>query len=233
MNNTLLKLKIEQRLNKLSSQDYSNIKPWMIIEAFNKAQSEWIRRNLHGNNLYKEGDEQSVRRIDDLQILLTSVFLTFTQNSIYTIGQIPANYMQFKRLDVEAKKDCCKDLRNMRSFMIEEAMVNQYINNENSKPSFEWGETFFTMMGNEIHIYHNNDFIVNKASLIYYRFPRKIEIAGVLNPETGILSTVDVTSELKDDLLELIVDDAASILAGDMESFNQYQRESQNSDKNN
>lgn len=233
MNNTLLKLKIEQRLNKLSSQDYSNIKPWMIIEAFNKAQSEWIRRNLHGNNLYKEGDEQSVRRIDDLQILLTSVFLTFTQNSIYTIGTIPADYMQFKRLDVTAKKDCCKDVRNMRSYLVEEAMVNQYLNNENSKPSFEWGETFFTMMGNEIHIYHNKDFDVLKASLIYYRFPRKIEIAGVLNPETGIVSTVDVTSELKDDLLELIVDDAASILAGDMESFNQYQRESQNSDKNN
>lgn len=233
MNNTLLRLKIEQRLNKLSSQDYTNIKPWMVIEAFNKAQIEWIRRNLHGNNLFKEGDEQSVRRIDDLQILLTSAFIPTTDNNFYVIGALPPNYLSFKRLDVEAKKDCCKDVRNMRSYLIEEAMVNQYLNNENSKPSFEWGETFFTMIGNTIHIYHNKDFNVNKVNLVYYRFPRKIEIAGVQNPETGTVSTVDVESELKDDLLELIVDDAAAILAADIESFNQYQRETQNAERNN
>jgi hypothetical protein len=233
MNNTLLKLKIEQRLNKISSQDYSNIKPWMVIEAFNKAQIEWIRRNLHGNNLFKEGDEQSVRRIDDLQILLTSAFIPTTNNNFYVIAPMPSNYLAFKRLDVEAKKDCCKDVRNMRSNLIEEAMVNQYLNNENSKPSFEWGETFFTMIGNNLHIYHNKDFDVNKVNLVYYRFPRKIEIAGVENPENGQISPINVESELKDDLLELIVDDAAAILAADIESFNQYQRETQNAERNN
>jgi len=57
MNNATLQLKLKQRLNKLDSQDYDNIEPWQMIEAFNKAQLEWCRRNLHGNNPYKEGDE--------------------------------------------------------------------------------------------------------------------------------------------------------------------------------
>ena len=47
MNNQILQLKIKQRLNKLDSNDYDNIEHWQIIEAFNKAQIQWVRRNLH------------------------------------------------------------------------------------------------------------------------------------------------------------------------------------------
>ncbi len=51
MTNAALQLKIKQRLNKLASNDYDNIECWQIVEAFNKAQVEWVRRQLHGNNL--------------------------------------------------------------------------------------------------------------------------------------------------------------------------------------
>ena len=71
MNNSTLRLKVMQRLNKLASNDYDNIECWQIVEAFNKAQVEWTRRQLHGANAAKEGDEQSTRRKDDLQVLLS------------------------------------------------------------------------------------------------------------------------------------------------------------------
>ena len=71
MNNTTLQVKIKQRINKIDSQDYDNIKSWELAEAFNKAQLEWCRRQLAGTNIRKEGDEMSKRRIDDLSILLT------------------------------------------------------------------------------------------------------------------------------------------------------------------
>ena len=70
MNNNLVVLKVNQRLNKLASGDFDNIQPWMTVEAFNKGVVSWCRRNLHGLNAKQEGDEQSKRRIDDLQILL-------------------------------------------------------------------------------------------------------------------------------------------------------------------
>jgi hypothetical protein len=233
MNNTLLRIKIEQRLNKLSTQDYSNIKPWMVIEAFNKAQVEWVRRNLHGGNQYKEGDEQSVRRVDDLQILLTPHSFVLTAGKVFTEAPIPTDYLQYKRITIHAKRDCCKEVRRMRTYLVEEAMVDTYLEDFNSKPSFEWGETFATLIGNTARLYHNDDFIVSKAQLTYYRFPQDIQILGVVNPNTGIASTVEIESELKDDLVEVIVDDAAAILAGDIESFNQYTRENQNAEKNN
>ena len=83
MNNQILQLKIKQRLNKLDSNDYDNIEPWQIIEAFNKAQMQWVRRNLHGFNRNQEGDEGSKRRIDDIQILLVDQVLTGTTRALF------------------------------------------------------------------------------------------------------------------------------------------------------
>ena len=70
MNNSTLQIKFKQRLNKLDSMDYDNIECWQIAEAFNKAQLEWARRQLHGHNGMKELPEQSITAIDDLQVLL-------------------------------------------------------------------------------------------------------------------------------------------------------------------
>ena len=69
MDNLTIIIKTEERLNKLSSNDYDNIEKWKIIESFNKGMSDWCRRQLHGTNSHQTGDEQSKRRIDDLQVL--------------------------------------------------------------------------------------------------------------------------------------------------------------------
>ena len=65
MLNETIVYKVTQRLNKIASMDYDNIEKWQIVEAFNKAQVDWCRRQIHGMNQFKEGDEQSTRRIDD------------------------------------------------------------------------------------------------------------------------------------------------------------------------
>ena len=75
MNNNTLLIKLKQRLNKLDSQDYDNIECWQFIEAFNKAQIEWCRRNLHGGNMYKEGDELSKRRMEHQQIHILNLII--------------------------------------------------------------------------------------------------------------------------------------------------------------
>jgi len=107
MLNSTIVIKMKQRLNKLDSQDYDNIECWQVVESFNKAQVEWSRRQLHGINLTKEGDEQSTRRKDDMQILLTTVPLSLTNKEYYYFGNIPANYLQWKRVDAYANKGCC------------------------------------------------------------------------------------------------------------------------------
>ena len=85
---------MKQRLNKLDSNDYDNIECWQIVESFNKGQVEWARRQLHGINQVKEGDEESTRRKDDLQILLITETLPTVDKEYYFRGTIPDDYLQ-------------------------------------------------------------------------------------------------------------------------------------------
>ena len=54
-----------------------------------------------------------------------------------------------------------------------------------------------------------------------------MQFAGCTNITTGALYTVDQECEFNDDVAEVIVDNAVMILAGDIESVTQYQREQQ------
>ena len=234
MNNQILRLKLKQRLNKLSSNDYDNIENWQIIEAFNKAQVEWVRRMLHGNNLYKEGDELSKRRIDDLQILLTELKLVGTSNGKYfeTTNFPPTGYLEYKRLSTNAYSECCQDPRSMTVYLVEEANISLYLRDPLKRPDFDWSETIATLINNKVRIYVR-DFNLSDPVLTYYREPVKIQFNGVLNPYTGLISSADVTCEFKDDITEVILDDTAAIIAGDIENFSQMQREQQSAERNN
>lgn len=232
MTNKLLRIKIQQRLNKLASYDYDNIECWQIQEAFNKAQVEWVRRQLSGTNMRREGDEQSTRRIDDLQILLTSLELNGTNKTEYFESSIlPDNYLQFKRVSAIAKDNCC-DKRKMTVFLAEEGDVDLLLKDELKKPDFDWAETFCTISGNKIKVYRTEDFKISATNLTYYRKPVSIQFEDCINLDKEVV-TAEVQCEFKDDIVELIIDDAASILAGDIESMNQFNRNAQNAEKNN
>ena len=232
MQNSTITVKIKQRLNKLDSQDYDNLECWQIVEAFNKAQVEWARRQLHGINLVKEGDEQSTRRKDDLQVLLNTFDLITVDKSYYYRAPLPVDYLQWKRVDVYAKKECCEK-RRMTVYLAEEGNLNQLLRDKSKQPSFDWAETFVTLIGNTVHIYTNNEFDIQEADLVYYRQPIKIQIQGCVDPYTGVQSLVNVPCEFKDDIIELIIDEAVSILAGDIESGNQFSRGTETAERNN
>jgi hypothetical protein len=232
MLNSVLTIKIKQRLNKLDSNDYDNIECWQVVEAFNKAQVEWTRRQLHGINAVKEGDEESTRRKDDLQVLLNTQTLPVTNQQIFYTGTVPSDYLQWKRVDVYASNDCC-DNRRMTIYLAEEGNVNLLLRDKGKQPSFEWAETFATLKNNQVNIYTNNDFAIQSAALTYYRQPVKIQIQGCVDPYTGVQSTTDIQCEFKDDIIEVIIDEAVSILAGDIESGNQFSRGSETAERNN
>ena len=232
MLNSVITIKIKQRLNKLDSQDYDNIECWQVVEAFNKAQVEWVRRQLHGINVVKEGDEQTTRRKDDLQILLQTYPLNIADKEYYYEGLLPDNYLQWKRVDVFAKKGCC-DKRPMMVYLAEEANLRELLRDKSKQPSFEWGETFATLKGGNVNVYTNDEFDIEAADLIYYRQPIKIQILNCVDPYTNVQSTQEVECEFKDDIIEVLIDEAVSILAGDIESINQFSRGTETAERNN
>lgn len=235
MNNSTIQIKFKQRLNKISSNDFDNIECWQIVESFNKAQIEWTRRQIRGTNMYQDGDEQSRRRVDDLQILLVDSKLEISKKNLFYESELilPEDYLEYKRIDINGKNECCENKLPFIVYLAEEANRNQLLRDEHKKPSFEWGETFCTLIDNKVRIYTNNEFDLFDARLTYYRLPQYIELQGCIDPYQGVGSAVDIECEFKDDIIELIIDEAVSILAGDIESGNQFQRGSDTAERNN
>lgn len=231
MNNNLLQIKIKERLNKLASLDYDNFECWQIQEAANKAQLEWTRRQLYGMNIRKEGDEQSSGLIDDLQRLMKHDNLPVVDKGIYYTSDIPADYLHYVRTDVFGKQECCPE-RRFTVYEVEEANISIILNNKDKQPSFEWAETVSTRIDNKLRIYTNNEFDITQCHLIYFRKPREIQFNGCVNISTGQTFTADQECEFNDDVAEIIADNTAMILAGDIESITQYQREQQNVQSN-
>lgn len=233
MTNNEIQIKLKQRLNKVSSVDYDNLMCTDISEAFNKAQRNWIRRQLSGNNLSKTGVEQTTRRIDDLQILLKSEKLSWiARDKFYESCDIPEDFMEFARLTVTASTECCKD-QDITLRLNAETDISEILVDDLKKPNFNWRESVTTFFGNKMRVYTNNEFTICEGYIHYWRQPTDIQILDCYNIATGNQITTDVPCEFKNDIVELFIDEAASIIAGDISIVEQYQRLTQEVEKNN
>ncbi len=216
MNNNLLRLKIKQRTNKLGSNDFDLFEDWMVVEAFNKVQNEWVRDAA----TKAEIDTQNV---DDLQKVTKEITLSGLNHPRYfESADLPGDYFAGKRVSASATTPDCKTPRSMMIYPGEEANRDSLLRDPNKNPSFLWAETFRTMIDNKIRIYTNGEFSIQDASLVYYRKPRQISFEGGVNEYDE--TTSDVECEFKDDLVEKLIDKTAALLSGDVENFNQVQR---------
>lgn len=228
MTNAELQIKVKERLNKLASLDYDNFECWQIVEAFNKAQLEWFRRQINGINQLQAGDGSTKINYDDTQKLITTV--PFVGNAVTTdpAGWVslsfPTDYLYYSSVYVMAKDDCCPE-RNIIVYIVDKADLYVILRDENKKPSFQWGETVAILANNQMTIYTGNEFTITSANLTYYRKPTFVQFQNCVDITTG-QPTGDVPCEFKDDVAEILVDNAVAILAADIESFNQYTRAS-------
>lgn len=211
--------KINLRLNKGATDDYDNLWNYVKSEAFNKAVNDWIRRQYRGKNQTQEGDEETVARVDDLQFLLKSDNIVIRDKGLFVqSSKLPPDYLYYKRVTPYVSKGDCTGVI-IKSHLKEEANVDDLTP---SLPSFDFEETFHTLIGNKIHLYHNKDFTVDKIQLTYYRKPKVYDFKKLSD-----------TTEFKDDVADIITDEACKIIASDIESFNQKNSAKERAEENN
>ena len=213
-------LSMNLRLNKGDSQDYDNLWEYHKANAYNKAVNDWVRRQIRGKNQTQEGDEESAGRVDDLQVLLKPepLSLTLREKGVYAeSGRLPQDYLYHKRVTPYASRGRCKGVRIV-SHLREEANADLLLDT----CSFELEETFHTLVANRVRIYHNQAFALDRGELVYYRKPKVYDFARLDDP-----------IEFKDDVCDLILDEACKILASDLESFNQKGLAQERGEQNN
>jgi len=215
-------VKLKYRLNKSGTADYSSIDKDPATEAINKAQNDLIRRLLGGRSQNREGAEETRLRVDDLQVLLKNRKLSIIDGDIYSdSNKLPREYRYFARLDVYITNACNERLL-LSSDLREEANAGVLLTNDNTKPSLQFEQCFHTLLDNKVRLYHNGEFDPSEVNLIYYKSPKDY---NANNP--------DELFEFKDDVVELIIDEAAKIIAGDVSDYNNSQRSSNSVEQNN
>jgi hypothetical protein len=78
-----------------------------------------------------------------------------------------------------------------------------------------------------VRVYTNDEFYITDLNITYYRKPTDVLFKDCINFNNNFIVQDNVESDFKDDIVEIIVDQAAAILAGDIESITQFQRQQQ------
>ena len=224
--------KLEYRLNKSNSNAYANVDELAMVEAINKAQLEWVRRQLKGSNSTRDQGEESLTRVDDLQVLLKTEPLSVRSSDLYCqTDTLPSNYGWFNGVLVYAKKGECTGQLMQDVHHIEESNANNWLSDENKKPDFEFRQCFYTLANNRLKVYTNNEFKIEKVLLTYYRKPVHFDIEGLIYPDESLGTNIPL--EFKDDVIELIIDEAVTIIAADIEHASALTTANQRKENNN
>ncbi len=207
--------KIDQKLNKLSSNEHQQISLEDKILALNEAQIKLIKQKLDGSNTVSGlGFDAFKKRYEDLERLVESyedhkLSLKETNKELNkwtaSLSGISPGYMFYVDSYILADKGKCKNRRiRINQDLARHGDIQVLLANDHTKPSFEYQETFNIIASDEISIFTDGTFSPSDLYLSYVSYPDYIDKAGYIKLD-GTSST-DVNCELKNYLEDELVD---------------------------
>lgn len=214
--------KIDQKLNKLSTNEHQQIQLEDKILALNEAQIKLIKQKIDGTPTTSGlGMDAFKKRYEDLQNLIElyenhPLLLTLDNPQLHkwttSIANILPAYMFYVDSYILANKGRCTDRRIWINMDLAGHGDLQFLlNNINTRPSFEYQETFNFISSNEIAIFTDGTFIPTALYLSYVRYPIYIDKVGYTKFD-GTPSTnqdCELKNYLEDELLDLTVQNLA------------------------
>jgi hypothetical protein len=208
--------KIDQKLNKLSTNEHQQIPLEDKILALNEAQIKLIKQKVDGQNTVSGlGLDAFKKRYEDLQKLVVNykdLPLTLKNAQVNQwsadLSLLNPKYMFYVDSYVIATKGRCTDRKIwINKDLSKHGDLSLLLNNDHYKPSFEYQETFNSLSSNEMSIYTDGTFTPSKLWVSYMRYPVYIDKAGYVTFDNKL--SVDQNCELElyleDELLDLTV----------------------------
>jgi len=210
--------KIDQQLNKLSTNEHQQIQLEDKILALNQAQIKLIKQKVDGQSTVSGlGLDAFKKRYEDLQSLVMGynnqpleLFLKNPELNQWAanIHLLTPKYMFYVDSYVLADKGRCKDRKIWINRDLAKHGDLQYIlNNDHYRPSFEYQETFNFLSSDEISIFTDGTFTPSKIYISYMRYPQYINKTGyvMLDGEDSFDQDCELELYLEDELLDLTV----------------------------
>jgi hypothetical protein len=214
--------KIDQKLNKLSTNNHQQIQLEDKILALNEAQIKLIKQKVDGFSVVSGmGMDAFKKRYEDLQRLVINyndgkLELTPKNKAINQwsakIDQLKPKYMFYVDSYVLADKGVCKDRKIwINKDLAKHGDLQFLLNNDHYKPSFEYQETFNFISSDEISIFTDGTFTPSAIYISYMRYPIYIDKVGYINFDGSSSINVDCELEvyLEDELVDLTVQNLA------------------------
>jgi hypothetical protein len=214
--------KIDQKLNKLSTNEHQQIPLEDKILALNEAQIKLIKQKIDGFSVANGyGQDAFKKRYEDLQSLVVSYNnqpLTLSLMNV-ELNQWKANlhtlepkYMFYVDSYVIADKGRCKDRKIwINRDLAKHGDLSLILNNTHYKPSFEYQETFNFISSDEISIFTDGTFTPKTINIMYFRYPVYINKEGyvMLDGLPSYDQNCELETYLEDELLDLTVQNLA------------------------
>ena len=214
--------KIDQKLNKLSTNEHQQINLEDKILALNEAQIKLIKQKVDGQNTVSGlGLDAFKKRYEDLQSLVVTynhqpldlTLLNAELNQWMTnIHQLVPKYMFYIDSYVLADKGRCTDRKIwINRDLAKHGDIQFILNNDHYKPSFEYQETFNFISSDEISVFTDGTFIPKQIFISYMRYPEYINKEGyiMLDGEPSFDQNCELETYLEDELLDLTVQSLA------------------------
>jgi len=214
--------KIDQRLNKLSTNDHQQIQLEDKILALNEAQIKLIKQKVDGfSTLSGLGLDSFKKRYEDLQSLVVTYnkqpLDLYVKNAELNQWAAPLHvlnpkYMFYVDSYILADKGRCKDRKIWINRDLAKHSDLQFIlNNTHYKPSFEYQETFNFLSSDEISVFTDGTFTPTKIYITYMRYPQYIDKEGYIrfDGEPSVDQDCELETYLEDELLDLTVENLA------------------------
>lgn len=214
--------KIDQKLNKLSTNEHQQINLEDKILALNEAQIKLIKQKVDGFSVVSGlGLDSFKKRYEDLQSLVIAyndgkLPLTIKNPELNqwkaNIHQLNPKYMFYIDSYILADKGRCKNRKIWINRDLTKHGDLQYcLNNEHYKPSFEYQETFNFLSSDEISIFTDGTFTPKDIYISYMRYPVYINKEGyiMLDGTPSYNQDCELETYLEDELLDLTVQNLA------------------------
>lgn len=214
--------KIDQKLNKLSTNEHQQIQLEDKILALNEAQIKLIKQKVDGQNTVSGlGLDAFKKRYEDLQSLVVTynhqpLDLTLKNPELNQwaakLHQLTPKYMFYIDSYVIADKGLCKDRKIwINRDLAKHGDLQFCLTNTHYKPSFEYQETFNSLSSDEISVFTDGTFVPKKVYISYMRYPVYINKTGyvMLDGQNSYDADCELETYLEDELLDLTVQNLA------------------------
>jgi len=214
--------KIDQKLNKLSTNIHQQINLEDKILALNEAQIKLIKQKVDGFSVISGmGLDAFKKRYEDLQSLVVTynsqpLALTLKNAELNqwfaNLHLLVPKYMFYIDAYVLADKGVCKDRKIwINRDLAKHGDLQFILNNDHYKPSFEYQETFNFLSTDEISIFTDGTFTPSKIYMSYMRYPKYINKTGyvMLDGQPSFDEDCELELYLEDELLDLTVQNLA------------------------